>query len=372
MQEATKKRNGLIDVIRFVFAGIIVMFHFYNGGEKHFFGGKFGVEFFCILSGFLFYMAWDRKQIAIQGYHEKVDYWKNYMKKRYLRFFWYSLVAFLVTFLVVRVWHDGIDSAFMLSDKLSGDIWEILMTKMNGFNRGKGLLNGPAWTLGCMLFAEFFILGMLVHWERPFLTFWMPCSLIMGCGYWINIKVANHTIFLGLFTFGMLRVYLLTCFGILSYYLCKKIQSVKFTDTGRLLLTGCEWMGYAWCILVACFKSTRNYQFCFIAVMTITVALSFSGATETSKIVSSNRFTSFLGEYSLCIYLTHRAVQRYYQYTYLDINDLYRQKFTFLAAVFVVGLVYLLFMRYFLKALPRVGRFLKSKLVMEPGCARMK
>lgn len=46
MEERKAPRNGLIDVMRLGFAGIVMMYHFYSSGKKYFLGGAFGVEFF--------------------------------------------------------------------------------------------------------------------------------------------------------------------------------------------------------------------------------------------------------------------------------------------------------------------------------------
>lgn len=55
----TKKneRNGLVDIMRLVFTFLVMMFHFYSRDKRHFAGGALGVEFFVILSGYLFYSA---------------------------------------------------------------------------------------------------------------------------------------------------------------------------------------------------------------------------------------------------------------------------------------------------------------------------
>ena len=124
------------------------------------------------------------------------------------------------------------------------------------------MLNRPAWTLGCMLFAEFFILGMLIFFEKPFRVFFLPWSLIIGFGYWMNLESASITKFLGFTTFGMLRVYLLTCVGICSFYICERIKKITFSKDGKVFLTCCEVIGFVCCILISCFRATRNYQFC--------------------------------------------------------------------------------------------------------------
>ena len=79
MKEKTR-RNGLIDVVRLFFAGIVMMHHFYFDG-KHFAGGRLGVEFFAILAGLLLISAWDRNHVSTLPVEERQHYWLNYIKK---------------------------------------------------------------------------------------------------------------------------------------------------------------------------------------------------------------------------------------------------------------------------------------------------
>ena len=190
-----KSRNGFVDILRIVFAFLVVEFHFWGSGEGAYHLGKLGVEFFVILSGFFFFSSYSRQIWNATTLGDRLNYWKNYMKKRYFRFFWYALVAFILVFIVKRVWWEGISSVGEFADKMSGDIWEILLVKMSGLNREKGLLNGPAWTLSSMLIAEFFILGMLIWAKRFFLSLFMPLSLLGGVGFWINMESADKDIF---------------------------------------------------------------------------------------------------------------------------------------------------------------------------------
>lgn len=204
------KRNGFIDVMRLIFSLLIVEFHFYESGEAGVLPlGQMGVEFFVIVSGFLFYSSWEKRT---RGENPPIDlrleHWKTYMIKRYMRFFWPTFFAFLGYFLVIRIWMTESLSLNKVVNWLSSDIWEILLLKMTGLNRGKlNLLNNPAWMLSSMLLAEFFILGMLVWCRKFFLSFFLPLSMVCTMGYWINIDTAAVEKFLGLFTFGTLRVY---------------------------------------------------------------------------------------------------------------------------------------------------------------------
>lgn len=365
MGEKKAPRNGVVDVMRLGFAGLVMMYHFYSGTRRHFPGGWFGVEFFVILAGFLMFSAWEGKRIALLPQEKRKNYWFSYMKKRYARFFWYALISFLGMLVIVRIWHDQMWGISIL-DKLSRDIWEILLLIMNGFNRGKTLLNGSAWTLGCMLFAEFFIQGMLVFHERHFLHFLMPVSIVLGSGWWMNLESDSILVFHTFFTFGMFRVYLLTCCGILSYVLCKKLKAKNFSNVGRGLLTIAELGGYMLCILISCYRNSREYQFCFILIATVVLAVSFSGKSFAGSMLPANRFTNFCAEYSLGLYLTHDIVLKVFKYTYVDLNDMYRQKFIFLYCALTVALGYTYIMRGVFKMLPIVKEKLKRVMLERP------
>lgn len=362
-------RNGLIDIARLGFAGIVMMFHFYSNGTKHFPGGFLGVEFFAILAGFLMYSAWDRHQVSDLPLDGRRQYWLGYMKKRYIRFFWYGLAAFIAAFFVVRIWRDGVRGIAGISDALSVDIWEILQLKILGLNRGRRLLNGPAWTMGCMLFVEFFILGMLTFWEQKFLMFLMPLSVIFGTGYWMNLEDANSKIFRTFFTFGMLRIYILTCTGIFSYLLCKKLKGICFSRAGRWVLTAAEPLGYAACVLIMLYRNSRYYQFCFILIAAFVLAVSFSGKSFAGSTLPASTFTNFCAEFSLSLYLTHNTVIVVFRNILFksdDINDLYCPKFVFLYCAFSVALAYTYIMRGVFKLLPIVKEKLKSVLLEQP------
>lgn len=364
MKNKKMARNGLIDIMRLVFALLITMYHFYSNGEEHFPGGRFGVEFFMILAGFLLLASWENRNISTLPVEERQSYWMNYMKKRYSHFFCFALAAFIVAFVIMRIWHQQIYDIAGICDKLSGDIWEVMLVKMNGLNKGTAMINTPTWTLSCMLFVEFFILGMLTLCKRLFLSFLVPLSVIFGTGYWMNLKSIDIRLFHTFFTFGMLRVYVLMCFGIFSYKISQKIKLISFSKTGRSLLTVAELTGYTICLLICFFRDSRNYQFCFILIATFAVGVSFSGKSFAgSLILPAKRLASFCAEFSFSLYLTHYPILRIFQYTYEDVSDLYQQKFVFLLLVLSAALAYMLFMRGVLKILPTVKQKLKSVIL---------
>ena len=254
-----------------------------------------------------------------------------------------------------------------LHNILSKDIWEILLVKMvNGFNRGKSLLNVPAWTLGPMLFVEFIILGMMVYFEKPFLTLLMPVSLIAGTGCWMNMETISANDWIGLFNFGVLRIYVLTCCGIYAYRMTQQLKYCRFTSLGRWCLTTLELLGYLWCIAAMLLWKSREYQFCFILVTTLTIAVTLSGNTNTTRWFPQTKLTDFCAEWSLATYLTHFTVRRCYLYTYPGIRDImWQHKFESFAVALIISLIYLFIMRGIFWMLPRVQAKVKRLLIQE-------
>lgn len=355
------RRNGFVDVLRLLFAFFVMMHHFHQADPGYFIGGLYGVEFFVVLSGALFFGKWKKLESG-GGYKEKLTFSQNYLWNRYKRFFIYNLVAFIPVFILVRIVQQGRHTLPAISSALSSDIWEILMVKMTaGFNGGKSLLNTAAWTMGGMLFAEFVILGMLVWCEKPFLTLIMPLSVLIGTGYWMNIEDTGHAVWLGLFTVGTLRAYLLTCFGIFCYWLCQWIKKNSFSTAGRWGLTVLELLGYLWCILAVFYFKNRYYQFCFLLVVTAALAISLSGRSNTSRWIPQSRFTDFCAEWSLALYLNHILVRRWYWYTYPDVGDiLWQHRYVSAAAALAISLIYLFVMRGLFRLLPRIGARAKA------------
>lgn len=347
------KRNALIDYLRLVFSFIVMFYHFYNSGKAGLFkSGRFGVEYFVILAGFLFYFAWMKNK-----QHPSGEWRRKYLWKRYKFFFLYTFVVFLVEFVIIRICIGQLSVKGIIK-ALSGDIWEILLVKFFGFNRGKGLLNEPTWTLGCMLFAEFLISGALLYWEKPFLTLIMPVSVIFGTAYWINMEAASIHLFLGLFTFGMLRVYLLTCFGIFSYWIHERLKKIHFSKAGRYLLTILELLGYLACVLISLFTNSRNFQFCFILIILICISLSFSGATYSQVLWKNSKGSRFCAELSLCIYLIHNCTLRVYTNIYPDKNVMYTHWLGYLVVSVAASMAYLYLMRFLMK---KFFPFIKDK-----------
>lgn len=357
-------RNGFIDILRLIFAVLILMYHFYSDGAKHFYSGYLGVEFFAILSGALLFAGWFRKQFAENDIGCRLDYFKNYMKRRYASFFMYTAGPFVATFVVTRVWFGGVNSLATFCDTMSRDIWDLLLVTMTGINQGNSFLTTVAWTMMSMLIAEFCVLGCMALFERQYLNFFMHLSIIAGFGFWANADMSAigvHTFF----TSGTLRIYILTCVGYYVYWLSQKIRRISFTTVGECLLTVSEMTGYCGGLLIACLRRTLYYNFCFILLIAVSLAISLSERSYSVKVIPEGRITRFCAEFSLYLYVTQLTVLRFFRALYPDVNDLYRQKFVFIPVAVVVALSFMYLTRGAIKLFNVAKRRLKPVLICE-------
>ena len=360
-----RQRNAVIDMVRIIFSMIILGYHFYGNGKKHFLGGYMGVEVFCVLAGFLFFREYDQKRVAELEMDQRFIYLKAHTGKRFWRFFGYSFIGYIMVFVVRYVWTNyNIISAKAFFDVMVRDIWELLLVTMGGFNQNSVTANKVIWTVSSMFLMEFFILGLLAIYEKKYLYFWMPASVLCMCGWDINDRQGSQYIFQGLTTVGNIRVYIAMCFGIGSYFLYKKLASLEFRRFGAILLTIAEGLCYAWCIYTT-FRAGGGglWLFCLCLAAGIAIAITFSEKSYSSIFAKGNKMTDQFGEFSLCIYIVQASVLEYFMRTYGHENALWERKFEFLGVTILVTFIYMLFVKGIYSSAPKIIGKIKDSVV---------
>lgn len=313
--------------------------------------GSVVVELFILISGVFFFWGYDRQKEKQINTPEDYAAPYAFLKKRFLRFIPYIVVAHIPA-AIVRGWvyvqgRKTIDFNRMLS-WFSGDIWELLMVKMNGMNNNSSLLNVPAWTVGAMVMVEFVIFALLVNHEKLFYTLICPCSILIGFGYWRHVsKDVIYNVWIGFTTFGIVRVFISTCLSWYSYKLMKKLQSCHFTNVGRFLLTVCECLLYGLSLYII-FQNydSRNFRWMIILFFTLAVAITISGHSYTNVLFPSSRWTAYLGELSTGIYLIHCPFWKLYQHLWKDPHEMFTHVGSFLAIVLISAIVYVQLVKF--------------------------
>ena len=360
-----RQRNAVIDTVRIIFAMIILGYHFYGNGEKHFLGGYMGVEVFCVMAGFLFFREYDQKRVAELKLDQRFIYLRTHTGKRFRRFFGYCFIGYVMVFVVRYVWMDhNITSVKALFDVMARDIWELLLVTMGGFNHNAVTANGAIGTISSMFLVEFFILGLLIIYGKKYLCFWMPVSALCMCGWYINNRQGSQYIFQGFTTVGNIRVYIAMCFGIGSYFLYKKLDSLEFKVAGRILLTIVENLCYGWCIYTTVCGGGGLHLFCLCLMVGVAIAITFSEKSYSSIFAKGNKMTDQFGEFSLCTYIVQASVLEYFMSTYGRQDALWIHKFEFLGVTICVVIVYMLLMKRIYSSAPKIIGKIKNSVVM--------
>lgn len=304
MKPAEKpRRNGAIDVIKFISCLFIVMYHFniYTETKQYFSGGKFGVEVFCIIAGAFFYLKYVKQANTITTW--------SYAKYRFLRFFPYTTSAFILLYAFLHI--TGRERSLgELANLASEYIWEVLLVGMTGINAGNSLLNSPTWTISCLLIAECAILGLLICSKKLFFNFIAPISLVIIYGVWSNLESINYRVWLNFVNFGVLQVWCCIIWGILAVLLSKKLSKINHSSKA---LTAIECVCYLLSFIIMLTRSNRYWGFTLTLCSFIAIAITPSQKSYSSKLFADSKLTRWLGNISLAIYLNHSLILKIFQ-----------------------------------------------------------
>ncbi len=323
------RRNVMIDLGKFVYIWVIVFYHIYRDTESHFISGRFGVEFFLLAAGVFFFRGLERNLADPP----------RYIGRRFMRFFPWSFTAFIFAFVVIRVVINGDTSLADITERLSSDIWEALLVKMNGINNGKSFLNTPAWTLSSMFLVEIILIGCFFSCRKVFVNVLLPLSLMIGFGYWRVTESYDMEDWIGFTAFGTLRTWLV--YGC-AYYCTKLIgwlQKLDLTRLAEVLLTALETLCHIFAFTAMCYKVTRCWQWCTLLAFFTAIAIEMSGHSLWNRALRRlSRPIGWLSSFSLSIYLMHRPVTRYFEHLYPDTEVYYAHLLPMLAVIILCSL----------------------------------
>lgn len=341
----SKERSNGIYFWKFFYSFVIMYFHFYLQTKELFLSGRFGVEFYLLTAGVFLFMGYERQARA--GRELQSPY--SFLKKRFSRFFPWAFVGYLLAAVAIRGFIRPVGSFEKLIDYLSGDIWEILLIKMNGMNNNSSLLNSPAWTLSSMLIVQFFVWSCLYHFREKFIDLIMPLTIVMGLGMWRFVDAAAVKLWIGFTTFGTFRAWIVICLGYYALRMAYKLKEIPFNNKGKLLFTAIELLCHFFAIWVIMNKDSRNYQWCCLLAFIIATAIELSGHSRFNDFLNKIPFIGFLGELSMCIYLTHGTILKIWQFRYPEPYEMYSHKASFTLVVLAASLVMYYVVKYGMK-----------------------
>lgn len=296
---STKKRNGKIDFLKFIFALIVLIHHSrYVVGDKNslFLGGSLAVEFFFLVSGYLMMASIQRMQQPPVSLGAETG---AFLLKKYKSFCPEIIISYIIAFAVTYI--GGKTGFFKLFASSYSDVFLIGMTGL----RVKSV-NGAIWYLSSMLLSMAILYPLLRKFGDTALHIIIPVGSLLLLGWFCGNGKSprNPSSWIGWTYRGNLRALAELGIGACLYPIVEKVKKIDFTVFGRILLTVAEYACYGLVIYYMYRKSASRLDYFCILVFALGLIISFSQKSIDTALFRG-RFFSWLGKFSFSIYLSH-------------------------------------------------------------------
>ncbi len=341
------ERNGKIDFYKFIMSLIVIIYHFGNAVDydgEWFRKGYIAVEFFFIVSGFLFakslskYSNTENKRIVSSSL--------SFMGRKYTGFLPYHFFICIATFVVLIIYHK-----WNITDIIAG-LPDLLLIGMGGVHHISEI--GHEWYLSAMLIVMFILTPIMIKYRDAYSRYIAPAAVLLIFGYIFNEYNSLDVVYSwnGIVYSGLLRAFAEISLGII----CFAVYESKFVERfNKIPLFFVEVLSYAALLIYAfgCYDSSLEFSIVLIAAVGITISFS----NKTSVRFLNNKFVYFLGKLSFPIYLNqiyirYLIVKIDWEYGYLSHLGIY------VLAVIVSSLVCIVMMDGFTKI---INKLLKKK-----------
>ena len=313
MPKASKPRNNLVELGRFVYSLLVLGYHVqfsYSDDEVDFFeNGALAVEFYFLLSGY--FLARSLEKLVKDektGFFMKVY---NFMKNKITALLNVHFLSIVVVIIIILcfdtsnfwdIFLPGIPSIFFVQMAI---VWS------GDFNKA---LIIPEWYLSAMLFCMLFmviiflLLGQNVkgiYSTIILVGILILITVIVGLSLITSWKL-NENIVYDIRAWGEMSI------GMFSYYLSICIKNKTFGNAFNLILKVVEMIGYLLPVIFGIIPVSANYQ-AYLMIITViceflAVTITFSEKGNIIKNKKLNKAFGYLGAISLPIYLFHPVI----------------------------------------------------------------
>lgn len=300
-------RNGSIDLMKFGFTLLVMMFH----TTKLFKGGYIAVDFFFIVSGFLMAKSMESRMMKEETKSLGLGTdTLSFLLRKAKGIFPYYVSAFVLSFVIGslildRSWKDAIILLFRSP-------YNLFMLEMAG-NYDMGHRLQASWYISAMLLAMLFVYPIRKKKTNLFDLVIAPILFLafVGWAYQTKTGVSGFTVGyqsdLHIYN-GLIRGIAEISIGCTCFTAGKKLNDLDFTVVGKIIISLIEWCGYAVVIFCAYRYAQSDIDLVLLLIIAVSVTLSFSGKGILTPIMN-NRVFSYLGSFSLQMYLMHEFVK---------------------------------------------------------------
>ena len=300
------KRNGKIELLRFVFCISIIIYHistrFYEkkivfDDFKLFHAGYIGVEFFFIVSGFLLAKSAMKPNDAKLPLGTQTV---SFMRGKIMSLIVPHTIVFFVAFAT---------GCIVLNTKLSEvpvDFVKALPCLF--FLQKSGIpyytVNAVEWYICSMLFSMLIIYPMCKKYKKTYTNVIAPVLGIMLIGYLVyKYSTLKYIKVYDVFTYKCnINAFAQINLGVCAYAISQKLKTLKLTRLDRIALTVIEAACYAFALFFSLGYFSIKYDVYSLMALFIAVPITFSDTSLFGEMFN-NKFVYFLGRLSLYAYL---------------------------------------------------------------------
>lgn len=309
------KKNGKVEVLRFLFCICIIFYHTGRILEipfqmdigdisvNFFAHGSIGVEFFFLVSGY--FMAARAFKRQAEGSCDLGRETFDFMKHKFWGIFPFHLVAFIILFILSAVM--GRWGVIEFVDCLIKSIPSLLFIQKFGYNFYN--LNSVEWYISAMFIALLVLYplcrrfySMFVMVIAPFLGLYLSGMLLFkydsmtGASRWVN----------GMGFACVLRAFAIISLGACVFEMARHLKEKEFGMNARAALTAAEVVGYVLVFIYAVREMPMYYEGCCVLILVGCLTLTFGGQTFGFSLFNRG-WAYFLGKASLPLYLNQLA-----------------------------------------------------------------
>jgi len=271
-----KKRNSTIDLLKFIYAVVVVIFHgrklAYNDEFTWLQSGYLAVEFFFIVSGYLMMSAASRVYAKddIKIGEETFSFLSHKIKGLYPSI----LFAYVCTLAaIIFTAKEPIKAGEIVSS-----VWELFLLRMSGI-QGRAI-NTITWYISAMMICMLFLYPLILKFKEDFAYIGAPLLAIFGLGYLSQTgALTSPEKWMGLVYRGIIRATAELSIGCIVYLCVQKLKAVTLTKLTSVLLFVLQWG----CVFASLYISNipgSDMGYVCVLFMAVAVTLGFSGVTD--------------------------------------------------------------------------------------------
>ena len=324
----TEQKDYRIELYRFIFAVIIMIFHAHNinNGQGHPIPlGHVFVEFFFFLTGYFTYSSLVKEYKKNNSMNH---YPLHYTVKKFKRFIPYIMMTATV-YVAISTFCNHFIKHLATQDSLlefSGLPFDILLLQVTGICKNPSF--NAWWYLSAILFTLPIVIILFYKkicsngGVETYIVYFLPLLIYGAFSVEVNGLDWDREVF-GVVKSGIFRGFAGLCMGCIIYDLKDRLRIKETNAIHRIILTIIELFSYIFSVLIAWrWSEVNNSTFLIVLLLAIGLVITFSNKSYTVGL--NFNFFSYFGMVSLPLYMCHYSIGRLIGRYFIEDNLIYR------------------------------------------------